>query len=86
MTRAEKLNKNAEYKHGHRSIVSNSAWCDLNKDCTVLKLQESCHNPNCNSQKQITFTPKPFPLEGGSIKNKNYKKTLMGHKLLGINF
>jgi len=28
------------------------------------------HNPKCNSQKQITFTPKQFQLEVGSIKSK----------------
>ena len=29
-----------------------------------------CHNPKCNCQKQITFTPKQFQLGGGSIKSK----------------
>ena len=33
-----------------------------------------CHNPNCICQKQITFTPKQFQLEGGSIKIKLQKK------------
>ena len=28
-----------------------------------------CHNPNCNCQKQITFTPKQFRLEGHGFKN-----------------
>ena len=28
-----------------------------------------CHNPKCYCQKQITFTPKQFQLEGGSIKS-----------------
>ena len=32
-----------------------------------------CHNPKCNCQKQINFTPKQFQLEGGSIKNKQPK-------------
>ena len=32
-----------------------------------------CHNPKCNCQKQITFTPKQFQLEGGSIKSKLHK-------------
>ena len=53
--------------------MSNSAWCDLNKDCTVLKLHDMRHNPKCNCQNQITFTPKQFQLEGGSIKNKPQK-------------
>ena len=29
--------------------------------------------PKCNCQKQITFTPKQFQLEGGSVKNKLQK-------------
>ena len=50
--------------------MSISSWCDLNKDCTVLKLHDVCHNPKCNCQQQITFSPKQFQLEGGSIKSK----------------
>ena len=53
--------------------MSNNAWCDLNKDCTVLKLRDMCHNPKCNYQKQITFTPRQFQLEGGSINSKLQK-------------
>ena len=55
MTKGEKFNKNKECKHGHRSAVSNSAWCDLNKICTVLQLPDMCHNTKCNCQKQTTF-------------------------------
>ena len=50
--------------------MSNSAWCDLNKKCTVLKLHDFCHNSKCRCQNQITFSPNQFQLEGGSIKNK----------------
>ena len=57
MTRGEDFNKNAKCSHGHRSAMSNSAWCDLNKNCTVLKLHDMCHNPKCKCQKQITFSP-----------------------------
>ena len=32
------------------------------------------HNPECNCQKQFTFTPKQFQLEGGSIKSKLQEK------------
>ena len=70
MTRGQDFNKNAKCTHGHRSAMSNSAWCDLNKNCTVLKLHVFCHNPKCKRQKQITFSPNQFQLEGGSIKNK----------------
>ena len=73
MTRAEDFIKNAKCSHGHRSTMSNSAWCDLNKNCTVLKLHDMCHNPKCKCQKQITFTPKQFQLEGGSIESELQK-------------
>ena len=73
MTGAEHFITNAKSSHGHRSAMSNSAWCDLNKICTVLKLHDVCHNPECKCQKQITFTPKQFQLEGGSIKSKLQK-------------
>ena len=73
MTRGQDLIKNAKFSHGHRSAMSNSEWCDLNKNCTVLKLHDMCHNPKCKCQKQITFTPNQFQLEGGSIKSKLQK-------------
>ena len=50
--------------------MSNSVWCDLTKNCTVLKLHDMCHDAKCRCQKQIIFTPKHFQLAGGSIKNK----------------
>ena len=70
MTRGQNFIKSANCTHGHRSAMSNSAWCDLNKNCTLLKLHDMCHNPKCKCQKQITFTPNQFQLEGGSIKSK----------------
>ena len=73
MTRGENFIKNAKYTHGHRSAMSNTACCDLYKNCTVLKLHDMCHNPKSKCQKQITFTPQQFQLEGGSIKSKLQK-------------
>ena len=49
--------------------MSNSAWCYLKKNCTVLKLHDFCHNPKCRCQKQITFSPNQFQLEGAGFKN-----------------
>ena len=66
--------KNAECSHGHRSAMSNSVWCDLNKNCTVLKLHDMCHNPKCKCQKYITFSPNQFQLEGAGFKNTMKKK------------
>ena len=73
MTRGKDFIKNAKCTHGHRSAMSNSAWCELNKSCTVLKLHDMCHNPKCKCQKQFIFTPQQFQLEGGSIKSKLQK-------------
>ena len=77
MTKGEDFIKNAKCTHGHRSAMSNSAWCDLNKNCTVLKLHDMCHNPKCKCQKQITFSPKQFQLEGAGFKN-TFKKIFKG--------
>ena len=53
--------------------MSNSAWTDLNSQGNILKLHDKCPNPKCNCQKIITFTPKQYMLEGGSIKSKLQK-------------
>ena len=76
MTR-EDFNKKGRCENKQCSAMSNSAWCDLNKYCTVLKLHEMCHNPKCKCQKQITFSPNEFQLEGGGFKN-TMKKIFKG--------
>ena len=85
MTRGQDFVKNAKCTHGHQSAMSNSAWCDLNKNCSVLKLHDMCHNPKCKCQKQITFSPKQFQLEGSGFKN-TLKKYLREVKQLGLSF
>ena len=65
--------------------MSNSAWYDLNKNFTVLRLHDMCHNPKCICQKQITFTPKQFQPQGGSIKSK-LQKRFRGTKKAWDNF
>ena len=77
MTRGEKFVKNAKCTRGHLSAMSNSAWCDLNKNCFVLKLHDMCQKPKCNCQKQITFTRRQFQLEGNGFK-KTMKKMFKG--------
>ena len=57
--------------------MSNSAWCDLNKYCTVLKLHDMCHNPKCNCQMQNKFSPRKHQLEGNGFKN-TMKKIFKG--------
>ena len=69
MTRGVDFIMNAKLSHGHRSAMSNSAWLDLNKICTVLKLHDMCYNPKRKCQKKITFGPNQFQLEGSGIKN-----------------
>ena len=85
MTRGKDFIKNAKCTHGHRSARSNSAWCDLNKNCTVLNLHDMCHNPKGKCQKQITFSPNQFQLEDAGFKNTMKKKYLKALKQLGIN-
>ena len=79
MTKGESFAGNAECRHGHRSAMSNSAWCDLNKNCTVLKLPDMFLNPKFNCQKQINFIPKQYMLEGNGFeitsKKKSFKET-----------
>ena len=77
MTKGSDFIKSGKCTHGHRSAMSNSAWCDLNKNCTVLKLHDFCHNPKCKCQKQITFSPFQFEMEGSGFKN-TMKKTFKG--------
>ena len=50
--------------------MSNQAWYDLNSKGYILKLHDHCHILKCKCQKQTTFTPRQFQMEGGSIKNK----------------
>ena len=85
MTREENFIKNAKCKHGHRSAMSNSAWCDLNKDCTVLKLHDMCQNPKCNCQKQITLSSRQFQHAGVSIKSR-LQKILRGTQTMWNKF
>ena len=85
MTRVQDFIKNAKCTHSHRSDMSNSACCDLNENCTVLKLHDMCHSPKFKCQKQITFSPNQFLLEGAGFENTMKKKYLKDLKQLGIN-
>ena len=58
--------------------MSNSAWCDLKSKGPILKIHDMCSNSKCDSQKQITFTPKQFQLYRNGYKSKTkkiFKKT-----------
>ena len=86
MTKGEDFIKIAKCTQGHRSAMSHSACGDLNKNCTVLKIHDMCHNPKCKCQKQITFSPREFQLEGAGFKNTMKKKYLKAAKQHGPNF
>ena len=73
MSRGQDFIKNAKCTHRHKSVMSNSARCDLNENCTVLKLHDMCHNPKCKWQKQLTFSSNQFQLEGAGFKNTTKK-------------
>ena len=73
MTKGEDFIKKGRCENVHCSSMSISAWCDLNKNCTVLKLHDMCHIPKCKCQKQITFSPNHFQLDGAGFKNTRKK-------------
>ena len=73
MTKGEDFIKRRKCSKNHRSSMSNSAWTDLNIKGNILKLHDKCPNPKCGCQKNITFTPHQYMLEGGSIKSKLQK-------------
>ena len=85
MTRGEDFIKKGRCKNNHCSSMSNQAWTDLNSQGNIIKLHDKCLNPKCNSQKNITFTPHQYMLEGGSIKNKLHK-FIRGTKRAGDSF
>ena len=64
--------------------MSNSAWSDLNRDGTFF-WNDICPNSKWNCQKQITFTPKQYQLEGNGFKNK-LKKMSKGAERAWNNF
>ena len=73
MTKGEDFERRGKCENGHCSSLSNSAWTDLNTNGTPLKLHDMCPNGRCKCQKQISFTPKQFQLEGSGFKNKMKK-------------
>ena len=73
----EKSQKSAKSKN-HSSPMSNLSWCDLNNKGNLLKVHDMCPYHKCECQKQLTFTPNQFQLEGAGFKNtikRNFKGT-----------
>ena len=67
---SEDSQKKAIIIHWQWNPRSVSTWCDLKNREDVLKLPDNCFNSKCNCQKQITFNPKQFELEGSGFKSK----------------
>ena len=57
------LRKKGRCNHRHCSFMGKSAWRDLDKDGTILKLHDMCPSSKCNCQKQVPITPKHFNLK-----------------------
>ena len=68
MTKGENFIKKTKSINGHCSSMSSSARCDLNSKGDTLMLHDICNNPKCKCQKQITFTPRQFQMEGSGFK------------------
>ena len=66
----------------HFSAMSNSAWSDLNSQGYFLKVYDLCRNSECNCEKQYTFTPRQFQLEGAGFENatKKFSKEVKKHR------
>ena len=84
LTKGECFQKSAKCENNHSSPMSNISWCDLNIKANLLKVHDMCLNPNCKCQKQITFTPRKFEVEGSRF-NNTMEKILQGLKKSGIN-
>ena len=68
--------RSGKSKHGHRWAMSNSAWCDFNKNCTVSKLHDMCHNPKIFVKSKSLLLPNSFNFKAMGPKKqwKNYSK------------
>ena len=55
MKKSQNLKNRGQCIHGHFSLISNSAWTDLNTECTVLRLHEVYDEKRCKCQKQLTL-------------------------------
>ena len=77
MAKGQDFEKKGKCKHWHCSPMSNSAWCDFNSKGDTLKVHDKWGRNECKCQKQCTFSPKQFQLEGGVFK-KTMKKVFKG--------
>ena len=85
MTRGQHFEKKGNGKK-HSSALSNSPRCNSNSKGDILKVHDMCTNQRCKGQKQITFTPKQFQLEGAGFENFYKKSFLEERRQLGLIF
>ena len=64
--------------------MSNGACCDLNSMGNILLLHHICPNPKYKCQKQVTFTPREFQMEGSGF--EKMAKSFKGLNQLAIKF
>ena len=65
----EKYQISAKCKNRGSSPMSNLSWCDLIIQDNLPKVHNICPSPECKCQKQNTFTPYHFQVEGFGYKN-----------------
>ena len=85
MTRGEDFMKKRKCKNFHCSSMSNSAWRDLHGKGDTVKLHDIGQNLKSECQKEISFTPKKFQMEGAGFKNTK-KKIFKGSQKASSSF
>ena len=85
MTRGEDFQKKDKCKQGPCSLISISAWCDLNRKGNFLKLPDFCPNSKCKRHKRIKTAPRQFVLEGNGFEIK-MEKIFKGTEKAGKKF
>ena len=60
--------------------MSNLSLCDLDNEVNLLKVQDTFPNTKCKCQKQLTFIPNQFQLEGAGFRNETKKKYIETEK------
>ena len=85
MTRGQNFIKNSKCTHGHRSTMSNSAWCELNKSCTVLQYTICAIILNVSAKNKLFSVQSNFNEKelDSKIPRKKYLRDI---KQLGKNF